>query len=300
MLNEITLFGEKSKPEDAKAMLKYYEPLALERDPRGYCVGFSGGKDSLVLQKLFSESEVKHFCIYNITGLDAPELVYFKRKRFSEFRDNNILCYDIKYERNIISQMEYHCTPPTRLIRYCCEELKEHRPKDIQNCTMSFGVRKFESDSRSKNRDELEVGRKLFSFDDDEKRRNFEVCYAKGGETRVNPIAYWTDNDVWDFIHDRKLEYCSLYDEGFTRLGCIGCPMSGKNRVKEFERFPAIKRIWEKGFELMWIRREEKKAKGKQYKIDFQTIGEWWDWWLELTPKQEYQIEGQILMDMDI
>ena len=44
MLREITLFGEKYKDKEAIKLLQFYEPLAFERDPRGYLVGFSGGK----------------------------------------------------------------------------------------------------------------------------------------------------------------------------------------------------------------------------------------------------------------
>jgi len=51
--------------------------------------------------------------------------------------------------------------------------------------------------------------------------------------TRVNPIALWTDDDVWEYIHKYRLEYSPLYDmtykdeNGCTqcikRNGCIWC-----------------------------------------------------------------------------
>ena len=49
----------------------------------------------------------------------------------------------------------------------------------------------------------------------------------------INPIIDWEDEDVWEFINQYEIPYCSLYDEGFARLGCIGCPMSGKRGCKE-------------------------------------------------------------------
>lgn len=293
---------------DKKAieLLRYYEPLALEKDPRGYHVGFSGGKDSLVVESLMQEAGVKHFCVYNITGLDAPELVYFKNKKFEEYRLQGIPCHDSKYKRNIMQQMESHATPPTRLIRYCCEELKEQIIPDFAGCVQSFGVRQLESQSRAKNRSELEVGIKRsvrkFTYDNHENRRNFEVCYSNNnkGQIRINPIALcWSDTDVWDYIKDRKLEYCELYDEGFKRLGCVGCPMAGKHRVYEFKRWPGLERIWRRGFSLMWEMRKIRKAAGREYKIDFLSIEEWWQWWLELTPKMEAQIIGQLEWDME-
>lgn len=78
-----------------------------------------------------------------------------------------------------------------------------------------------------------------------------EMCY-KTHTTTVNPIIDWTDGEVWEFIKDYNIPYCTLYDEGFKRLGCIGCPMGSKEqRLREFERWPKYKHLYMLAFQKM-------------------------------------------------
>ena len=99
---------------------------------------------------------------------------------------------------------------------------------------LSLGVRKYESVGRRKKRGDSII----MPFDNSEKRRIFETCY-QDNQRRINPLAYWTDSDIWSYSKDVGLKQCSLYDEGFTRLGCIGCPMARRvGREQEFRRWP--------------------------------------------------------------
>lgn len=68
----------------------------------------------------------------------------------------------------------------------------------------------------------------------------------------LNPIIDWTTDEVWEFIHEYNVPYCSLYDEGYTRLGCIGCPMGTvKHRLAEFKRRPKYKTAYIHAFDRM-------------------------------------------------
>ncbi|HEV2030064.1 MAG TPA: phosphoadenylyl-sulfate reductase [Candidatus Dormibacteraeota bacterium] len=43
------------------------------------------------------------------------------------------------------------------------------------------------------------------------------------GLTKIAPLAGWTKEQVWAYIHDHDLPYHSLYDSGYTSIGCEPC-----------------------------------------------------------------------------
>lgn len=46
---------------------------------------------------------------------------------------------------------------------------------------------------------------------------------AHGGIVKLNPLAAWNDEQVWDYIHANSIPYNALYDQGFTSIGCAPC-----------------------------------------------------------------------------
>lgn len=84
----------------------------------------------------------------------------------------------------------------------------------------------------------------------------------------MNPIISWSDADVWDFIRGNEIEYNPLYDCGYHRVGCVGCPVAGKNRWKEFADFPGFKEKYIKAFSEMLakMRASGKNRAGRQAK----------------------------------
>lgn len=50
-----------------------------------------------------------------------------------------------------------------------------------------------------------------------------EIDHAHGGILKVNPIADWTKDRVWDYVRANKVPYNELYDKGYTSIGCAPC-----------------------------------------------------------------------------
>jgi phosphoadenosine phosphosulfate reductase len=46
---------------------------------------------------------------------------------------------------------------------------------------------------------------------------------ARHGLLKVNPLAFWTERDVWRYIHANEVPYNPLLDQGYPSLGCIPC-----------------------------------------------------------------------------
>jgi len=50
-----------------------------------------------------------------------------------------------------------------------------------------------------------------------------EVDLAHGGMVKINPLADWTKEQVWDYIQGNRLPEHPLYRQGYTSIGCAPC-----------------------------------------------------------------------------
>jgi phosphoadenosine phosphosulfate reductase len=176
----------------------------------GYEVGFSGGKDSIVILDLVKKSGVKYEARYKSTTVDPPEITKFIKENYPD------VVWD-KPRYSMFKLIEKRGMLPTRVIRFCCTELKEFGGAGK---TIITGVRSAESVKRAK--------RSIY----EESRRTKNKFF-------LHPIFEWTTEDVWTYIIINGLKYCSLYDEGYDRLGCIMCPLQGEKGMRlDAERHP--------------------------------------------------------------
>lgn len=280
--------------------LYYQEPLIIT---------YSGGKDSDVLLNLALEClNNDDFEVVNShTTVDAPPTVYHIRNVFKKLEQQGIKTKIIKPKHTMWELIEMKLIPPTRIIRYCCSELKE---TSTPNRLIATGVREDESTGR-RGRDAFSVRGKtkkdmkyfslqhthdVFADSEAERKRmnkgpnDWDVTDCtlienakKKNDLVVNPIYKWTHSDIWTFIRARKIKYCELYDMGYSRVGCVGCPLSSyNNRVKEFNDFPKYKENYIRAFQRMVDRREKLgKLDEDKRSITWKDGKSVFDWWIE-------------------
>ena len=237
-LEQLTLETGLNKVEIAIQLLQAWEP------PEGYYLAFSGGKDSVAIYDLAMKAGVKFDAHYCVSPIDPKEIHQFIREYYPDI------------------QWDYHARGfwktvvkkglPLRQARWCCKIIKEAGGKGR---VLIVGNRRAEGANRSK-----------------------QKCYEAHRNPRVDkffvrPIIDFSNYDIWQYIRENNLPYCSLYDEGFERLGCVLCPFVRKID-REIERFPKIANLWRLSCDKIMERRL---AKGN---ATFKTGQELWDWWI--------------------
>lgn len=262
--------GLRKKMLHSVELLQKAEKIALNYDAEnGYYLAFSGGKDSQTLFHMTQLAGVKFCGHMNLTSVDPPEVIRFVKKNYPEVEL-------IKPGKSIFQHAIEKQILPTMRVRWCCDEYKE--TAGAGKVTL-IGIRRAESSRRAK-RNEVEINNRKFSgdlngLDEYRQEQRAKRARRKSKEQGVNitnadkeqtlgcihgkesllisPIIYWTEQDVWEFLNDVvKVPHCSLYDEGWHRIGCIGCPMSSyKQKMIENKRYPHVKRGWIKAIKAI-------------------------------------------------
>jgi len=220
----------------------------------------SGGKDSTVLHHIVKSLYPSIPSIFIDTGLEYPEIRKFalsladiirkptmtfkqvldvhgfpvasketsqKIKEARTTKSEKLRNIRLGDTRSAVSQKwRYLLDAPFKISDRCCNELKKKPAKKIEA--------------------ELGLHPMLGTMVEDSQLRR--QTYYKNGcngfdmkSPRSMPLAFWTTDDVWEYIKKYKIPYASIYDKGWDRTGCMFC-MFGLSLEKTPNRFQRMEK----------------------------------------------------------
>lgn len=209
-------------------------------------VSFSGGKDSTVLLDIVRSVYPSVPAVFYNTGLEYPEIVDHVRKtknvievrpkitfkqtieqygypvvskevaqKIHEIRTtkssklrNKRLHGDNKGNGKIPEKWKFLIDAPFKISHRCCYHLKKSPSKHFEKESgLHPIVGMMTEDSTLRVTNYLKYGCNQFT----------------SNRPMSTPMAFWTEADVWDYIHTQKLPVSSIYSKGYTRTGCMFC-----------------------------------------------------------------------------
>ena len=237
-------FSEKFK--EAKEQIKRYANSGQIAD------SLSFGKDSMALTYLVLQENPRIPVAFENTLIEFPETIYFMRKIVKEW-DLNF--FEIKPQPGVnfftvndrAIQKNLHIDDGRKHSNLCCYWLKDkpfllwrRAPDVIKSFT---GVTAVEGYHRMQTA--CHYGTQYLNH--------------KEGLFKIQPLTFWTEQEVWDFTHDEGIPVNPAYQKyGLSRVGCMWC-MSHFAWRQQIERInPAI-------FCYMMRRYCRKRSAGKTY-----------------------------------
>jgi len=209
-------------------------------------VSFSGGKDSVVLLHLVRSIYPEVPGVFFNTGQEFPEILQFIRtcdnivkikpkmtfkqiiekygfpvvskdvsQKIYEIRTTNSdklkqkrLHGDEKGNGKIREKWKFLVDCPFKISHKCCHVLKKYPACKYEKETQRkpfIGSLAEESTLRSTN------------------YRKYGCNDFSTNRPKSQPMSFWREHDVWDYIHLNNIPYSKIYDMGYTRTGCIFC-----------------------------------------------------------------------------
>lgn len=218
-------------------------------------ISFSGGKDSTVLVDLVRGLFPAVPLLFNNTGLEYPEIVKFVRgfKNIVETRptmpfDQIIKKHGYPVISKLVARQIHDLQNPTNrneaTRRLYLTGIKQDGTKTKNSSLVLAKKWRYLIDAPFKihnnccdilkkapiKKYEKKTGRKAFIGTMASDSGTREMVYLKQGcnafdkkQPSSQPLSFWTEQDIWEYINQKSLPYCSVYDMGIHRTGCMFC-----------------------------------------------------------------------------
>ena len=173
-------------------------------------VAFSGGKDSLVTLHMVWQLQPNVLVVFNNTGVEYPETVRFVKRIAEVWNLNLMVTHPKKTYWECVIERGYN-TRKRGKRNNCCYWLKE---KPMRQVVKDLGI-----EAEVTGITAVENRTRMFNA------RDYGMCfYSKKSKTqRIHPILWWTEKEVWDYIHLMSLPVNPVYAKGVERVGCMPC-----------------------------------------------------------------------------
>lgn len=231
-------------------------------------VAFSGGKDSTVLLHQVRRIYPSVPAVFCDTGLEYPEI-----REFVKTVDNVVWLRPKKTFKEVIEKYGYPII--SKEVAQKIHEIRTTKSDRLRNIRLNgypsghgkLGKKwEFLLNSNipiSSNCCYCLKKQPVYSYISISKRNGIiatmasdsalrKLNYLRHGCNRLSgvhpnsqPMSFWVENDVWDYIHKYNVSYSSIYDMGYTNTGCMFC-MFGIHLQKPPNKFQLMRETHQK------------------------------------------------------
>jgi len=234
-------------------------------------IAFSGGKDSTVLLHIARSIDKNIPAVFCNSGLEFPEIVEFVKNTdnvtflkpkltFKQIidkwgypiisKENSQKIYQIRNtkSKNLLNKRLYGdekgygklpkkwykmIDAPFKISDHCCNIIKKYPSKNYEKESGNKPIiGTMCSDSSLRKQVYMRFGCNIWN----------------GKRPRSCPISFWTEKDIWDYIHKFNVPYSKIYDMGYKNTGCMFC-LFGVHRKNGNRKIKLMKKTHPKLYE---------------------------------------------------
>jgi thioredoxin-dependent adenylylsulfate APS reductase len=201
---QIHAAADRFEHADAEELLRW----ALERFHPRMAISAAGGVDGLAIIDMAWRIDPRVRVFTLDTGRLPPETYAL----FEEVRDRYGINVEFEFpDRQQVERMMF-VSGPNLMYRSvddrirCCE-IRKVEPLKRKLATLDAWVSGLRRDQWKTRKNVAKV----------------ELDHDHGGIVKLNPLADWSAEDVWDYVRKNDVPYHELFDHGYTSIGCAPC-----------------------------------------------------------------------------